>query len=496
MGRRRAAAIVGLLCVAAVSAAGLAGTLTGCTPQHPLSTSTSRLVNADQAGRLAMTRLANYQDGQATFRAVIDATGGDVHVTGWIDWSRPLIYLNSAAENAGPADGLVQAVPGVVAVHAGRYAATADDPYPLPPATPPTDGWRVRQMDPASGGSAFDALLALLFSLAAPAADDAHTILAGDRTAVQPGQLDGVAVDVYSGPAIASPGQPAPGTPTTAPDASPAPTSPASTAPMPPVDGTVQYWLDGTGRMRRVVASLGGSLPVQVDLARTGKQVLVTVPMLGGAPVTPRPLTDDELKLLSRMRMRDRDSGGGTVTLELPVNPAGLTTATGWLDWRAAVGYLALHDPDDPGQDQLVRIERTGLATRDGTTGTEPPLRPPSDGWHFSAWSGRGDAGGASDLDILLTQAVTMTDTRVDDQDALRMHASFLRTDVLAGVPVVVIEIRQATEGSTAGSGRLRYWMDRDGQLRRIEVRTRQGGYGWLDITPGQVPALPHPATS
>jgi hypothetical protein len=29
--------------------------------------------------------------------------------------------------------------------------------------------------------------------------------------------------------------------------------------------------------------------------------------------------------------------------------------------------------------------------------------------------------------------------------------------------------------------------------LRRLEIRTAAGGYGWLDLTPGPVPALPKP---
>jgi hypothetical protein len=271
---------------------------------------------------------------------------------------------------------------------------------------------------------------------------------------------------------------------------SPAPSLPV----MPPVTGTVQYWLDATGALRRVVASLGGQLPTQIDLSGTTGEALSAVAALGGAPVAPRPLTDGELTLLSHMRSRDHDSGGGTVTLTLPGDLGALTTGAGWLNWRDGVGYLALHDPDDPGEDQLARIERAGIAHRDGLAGTTPPLQPPADGWRYSSWGSRGDAGGATDLDILLSQAVTVTGTRADPAEDLRTHASFLRTDRIAGVAVTVIEMRQATEaGVVPGQGRLRYWLDRQGLLRRIEVRTRQGGYGWLDITPASVPALPAP---
>jgi hypothetical protein len=514
MGRRRVTAIIGLLCVATLSAAGLAAGLVSCAPGSTASGAGNRPVDPEDAGRLATARLVNLQDAQASFRALIRSQNGTVHVTGWIDWARPMIYLNSVGEQPGSADGLVQAVPGVMAVRAGRYpagatpAASADpatlagdgvtDPYPPPPATPPADGWRVRQMSPAGSASGFDRLLSLLLSLASPVADDVSAILAGGHTTVHAADLGGVPVKVYSGPAITTPSSTPPAGPSAATGASSPPPSGSGSPAMPAVGGTVQYWLDRTGRMRRVVADLGGGLPVQLDLARTLRQPMTAVPMLGGAAVTPRALTEDELRLVSRMRSRDRQSGGGTLTVTLPVNPAGLTTATGWLDWPAAVGYLALHNPDAPDSDQLVRVAPAGIAAWDGMVASgPPPLRPPAEGWHFSAWSSRGDAGGASDLDILLTQAVSVTSTRNDSLDDLRANASFLRTDVLAGVPVLVLEIRQASESRAApGTGRLRYWVDGDGLLRRIEVRTRLGGFGWLDVTPAAVPALPDPRTS
>jgi hypothetical protein len=514
-------AIAGLLCLAAAAAAGLAGGLVGG-GHGRTATATSKPATSAQAGRLAAARLANFHAGQAAVRAVIHAPGGDVHVTGWVDWRRPLISVNSGADQPGAADGLVQAVPGLVAVHAGRYppaGGQVGDPYPPPPATAPADGWRVRQMNPKAGGSAFDTLLALLFSLAAPQRDDRFT---AGRFTVATGQLDGQPMEIFSGPALPpTVTTPVPTSPAIAPPVAPATTHPATSRPtpprsgaaaisgaprppspspsassvMPPVTGTVQYWLDAAGTLRRVEASLGGELPTQIDLSGTSGEPLGIVAALGGAQVAPRPLTDAELALLSRMRTRDRDSGGGTVSLTLPGDLGALTTGAGWLDWRNAVGYLALQDPDDPGEDQLARIGRAGILHRDGLAGTAPPLQPPPDGWRYSSWGTRGDAGGATDLDILLSQAVMVTGTRTDPVDDLRAHASFLRTDTVGGVPVMVIEIRQATEvGVAPGQGRLRYWLDRDGVLRRIELRTREGGYGWLDITPATVPALPAPA--
>jgi hypothetical protein len=497
LSRRRILALIGLLVLAALAAAGLAGGLVS--GSGAAGKDTGRPVTSAEADLLAHARLANLRDGQVSLHAVIHAAAGAVQLTGWVDWARPLVYLNSAADRPGPADGLVQAVPGLVAVRAGRYptagvtpatgaagvgpVTSAAGPPVVPPPVAPVDGWRVRPMNPTAGASAFDGLLALLFSLSRAGADNPATITG--RTTVRDGQLAGDPVTIFAGPALSG----------ATPGTSPAPAAQAST--MPPVTGTVQYWLDRAGRIRRVVADLGDHLPVQVDFDRGTAQPFARVAMLGGAPVTPRPLTEQELRLVSRMRQRDRESGGGRAALTLPVGPAGLTTATGWLDWRTAVGWLAVRNPDDPGQDQLARVDRDGLTTRTGAAAGDPPGRAPVGDWHFSAWRDRGDAAGATDLDILLKQSVTVTDTRADSLESLRAGASFLRTDTVAGVPVLVVEVRQVSEaGATPGTGRLRYWLDQSGLLRRIEVRTRLGGFGWLELTPAAVPALPDPSTS
>ena len=37
----------------------------------------------------------------------------------------------------------------------------------------------------------------------------------------------------------------------------------------------------------------------------------------------------------------------------------------------------------------------------------------------------------------------------------------------------------------------MRYWVDRSGLLRRLELRTRTGAFAQLDLVPGPVPDLP-----
>ncbi|MEH1099385.1 hypothetical protein V6V16_09455, partial [Micromonospora sp. CPCC 205561] len=58
-----------------------------------------------------------------------------------------------------------------------------------------------------------------------------------------------------------------------------------------------------------------------------------------------------------------------------------------------------------------------------------------------------------------------------------------VRGDTLAGRAVDVVELR-------APGGPLRYWVDRSGELRRVELRTRAGAWAQLDLTPATVPRL------
>jgi len=59
---------------------------------------------------------------------------------------------------------------------------------------------------------------------------------------------------------------------------------------------------------------------------------------------------------------------------------------------------------------------------------------------------------------------------------------------------VSVYEIPRAIESESEvapGEARLRYWVDDEsGVLRKLEIRTRAGGFGGLDLAPGPLPPL------
>ncbi|MFK3982237.1 hypothetical protein ACI2K4_17895 [Micromonospora sp. NPDC050397] len=433
----------------------------------------------------------------------------------------------------------------------GPGPATLSTPAP-PPETPPTDGWRVRRL--VSGGpvpAAVDSFLTLLFTVAADRPDPTEPLLARDTARwLGRDRADGVGVDVLLGPAMPAGGAPGPVAEPSAERTLPVPATPAGLS-----GGAVRYWLDGDGRLHRFEAMLAGDVPMEVDLDLTGLPELPEVAALGGPAVRARAITGDEAELLARVRSANRELGGAEIGLTVPTQPlaelpAANLRAAGWVDWSTSVAYLAVHELDRPGERTLLRAGRSGVAARDvpapASPGTAtaapgdgdgqptaggaspsaltagaslsgpttdgspsrsvaaaaairpvgavpPPLPPPRDrNWAYSSWQQRTDALGAADLDLLVNEVLAIGSAGLGTATRLRESASWLRRDSLDGRQLAVFEIPKEAEASVErGQARMRYWVDPDGLLRRLELRTRIGAFAQLDLAPGSVPELP-----
>ncbi|WP_407567083.1 hypothetical protein [Polymorphospora sp. A560] len=414
-----------------------------------------------------------------------------------------------------------------------------------PPDVPPTDGWRVERFT-ASGPEAgpVESFLALLFAIAHDRADAADLIEHSEARWLGRDRAGGATVDVLLGPAVppqpratptatASPATTRPPTPpaagpsaagpsptgatapagsrtadgsasagadasrtagaaTTDPAAGPASARPAETS-LAAMGGAVRYWLDGDARLHRFEALLAGNQPVNAHLDRADSAGITAIDALGGRPVEPRAVTAEEADLLSRMRQRNRALGGGKVTFTLPTMPIANLRGTGLVDWRNTVAYVAVGDLDKPGETALIRADRTGPAIRVApqrvTADRQPPVPPPTDrSWTHVDWRQRGDAQGALDVDLLITELLALGTGARDDVAALRRSAIRLRDDRVDGTAVTVFEVgRPGQPGARPGQGRLRYWVDSSGALRRLELRTRTGAFAQLDVDPGRV---------
>jgi hypothetical protein len=190
----------------------------------------------------------------------------------------------------------------------------------------------------------------------------------------------------------------------------------------------------------------------------------------------------------------------------VPVSQYALYSAAGWVDWSTPALYVTLRNNKSAVPDATVRADAAGLTVLGSlqvgtTTGTpssaplpDPPLHPSAAGWKRSIWASLTDAYGEQDLELLLNELIALSSPTLDKPAALAKYASRLRSDNVDGTPVTVFEIRQPSEAKVApGQGRLRFWVDGQGLLRRLELRTRTGAYGYVTVTPGRVPTLPNP---
>lgn len=507
--RRRVTTLALLVCLAAGSAAGLAGGLVSFSPtqgpQRP------RPLSAPEAQRLAAMRLQNFRDARVALRATLGSPGADIRLAGWVDWSRTLVYLTVSGPAAGAQEGLLQAAPTVLATRAARVttapasaSATNASAAPAPPpVVPPADGWRIRPLTAAGvDPGSLESLIALLFAVANDGADPADLLRHSEARWLGRDRTDGTPVDVLLGPAVPPPVSTPSGdtVPTSAPAGTPTtgPTLRSRTATsLAAMGGAVRYWLDDEARLHRFEALLPRHVPVKVDFTRGDRSGIAAIAALGGRPVSPRGVTAAEADTLARMRQRNRAALGGQVRLTVPTLPAATLRGVGWVDWRKNLAYLAVRDLDKPTEGLLMRAGRNGVAVRTAPKSDRPPspddlppLPPPRErDWGYTRWEERGDALGGLDLDLLINEVLLVGGGAREEAEPMRTSAVWLRKDNVGGTPVSVFEIPKAAErGTPPGQARLRYWVDRSGGLRRLELRTRIGAFAQLDIDRGDVP--------
>ncbi|MEV0329536.1 hypothetical protein AB0H63_24270 [Micromonospora echinospora] len=469
---RRRTLLVGLGAVALVTAAALVAGLLSWRPDPP---DPARALTVTEAERLAAVRVTNYRDGRARLRATVGRGGDRVEAVGWVDWTRPLVYLDVGGPGAGPLRGLVQATPGVVAVRPDPAAVLTPA---VPPLVPPADNWRIRDLPDRP---ALAALLDLLFALSADRPDPVARV--GGTRWVARDTVGRTPVDVFR-MATTPTATPAGGTAATTPTATATPAGgsstppPAAGTPRPLADDGWRYWVDRDARLHRLAARLPGAVPVVLDLDRSHRPPLHPVAALGGAPGLPRDLTREEAERLTRMPARNRALGGTSLVLAVPTDTGANLRGGGWLDWRGQVAYLATTDLDAPDQRTVARHDRSGvtrtrLPVGDEAPDARPPLPPPDDARWERVRTGPGE------LDRLVGSALR-AGREPPDPD----RATWLRRDSTGKRPVDVVEVR-------TGGHALRYWLDRSGVLRRLELRTGAGAWAQLDLVQAPVPRLP-----
>ncbi|GIJ27623.1 hypothetical protein Vqi01_27850 [Micromonospora qiuiae] len=456
--RRRRLALAGLALTAVVSATMLVAMLVNWAPGEPAAREMTRA----ERDRLAAMRVTNYRELRAGLRVMVGDASARTDLLGWVDWARQLVYLDVTGPGAGQLRGLVQATPTVLVLRPDPAAVPAPA---MPPLVPPSDGWRLptdRRLDP---------VLNLVFALASDRPDPTDG-LSGRWVGQE--QVNGETVDVL---AARLPGAGPDGRVIRPPGAGPDDGGVPGRG-RPPGDEATRYWLDPAGRLHRLATSLPGIGPVQVQLNRADRPTLRPVDALGGRVGLPRALTAAERERWRGLPARLRAAGGAAITVTAPAAIGTNLRGAGWLSWTSGSVYLGVTDLDADGRRTLLRRDRTGLAQieqdRAGDAEDSPPLPPPRAGWRTGPH--RSEA-----LAPLLDAAL-----RVARGSGPPGGVRRIRGDKLAGSVVDVMEAGTARD-------RVRYWVGRDGLLRRLELPTRGGAWAQLDLTPGRVPRLTAP---
>ncbi|MFD9740858.1 hypothetical protein [Umezawaea sp. NPDC059074] len=213
--------------------------------------------------------------------------------------------------------------------------------------------------------------------------------------------------------------------------------------------------------------------------------LLVVLLLAGcGGPPDPRALSDTEAERLALVRFTNYTAKNARFTASVP-SPGGTLLLTG----RGGIG--APHGEPSRGTDGRVDGASTGLVQWNparlayhGADAPEPIDPAPTEGWQVRAMRRTG-----SELDGALRLLVDLAADRPENPQLLRQStARWLRSDTVDGVAVDVLE------GPAAGESRLRYWVDADGRLRRVEARLgdRQD-YAVFDLRDGGAAITPIP---
>ncbi|MBB5787818.1 hypothetical protein [Jiangella mangrovi] len=196
----------------------------------------------------------------------------------------------------------------------------------------------------------------------------------------------------------------------------------------------------------------------------------------------PRPLSGDEAQRLSMMRYTNYTDGVRALRFE--VVDGGRTLAVdGWADFAAHVGYA--HVSEDGGDPLLVAWTLSGITSHEPVgpgADSGPPLPPPDD----AAWTTAALAPDRSRLHAVLALIFNAASDRPDNPLLLQQtDARWLRSDEVSGVAVDVVagptadrayDPATATTAPDGSDASVRYWVDDESRLQRLEARLGGGG--------------------
>ncbi|GLZ33055.1 hypothetical protein Lesp02_52430 [Lentzea sp. NBRC 105346] len=211
------------------------------------------------------------------------------------------------------------------------------------------------------------------------------------------------------------------------------------------------------------------------------KRLLVLALVLAACAPSPRALTTGEAERLALVRFSNYSTGVTGFTAAVP-SAGGKLLLDGRVDFVNHLGYAGMQT--EGRSDEFSRgllqwnLKRLAYAMTDATKPVEPL---PQNGWQVRDLQEKG-----SELDGALRLLVNLGADRPDNaQLLLQSSARWLRTDRYEDVEVDVLE----GPGQNGKDSRLRYWVDADGKLRRLEARLGgQEDFAIFDFTGSGAP--------
>ncbi|GGU20438.1 hypothetical protein [Lentzea flava] len=178
----------------------------------------------------------------------------------------------------------------------------------------------------------------------------------------------------------------------------------------------------------------------------------------------PRPLSVPEAERLALVRFSNYTTGIRAFTASVP-SPGGKLVLDGRVDFVNHLGYAGMRTDgrDDEFSRGLVQwnLGRMAFATNPSAKPVDPV---PMIDWQVRDLRERG-----SELDGALRLLVNLGSDRPENaQLLLQSSARWLRSDRIGDTAVDVFEGPKQKDATDA---RLRYWLDADGKLRRLEAK-------------------------
>jgi len=178
----------------------------------------------------------------------------------------------------------------------------------------------------------------------------------------------------------------------------------------------------------------------------------------------PRSLTIPEAERLALVRFTNYTTGVSAFTASVP-SPGGKLVLDGRVDFVNHLGYAGMRTDgrDDQSSQGLVQwnLGRMAFAMSPSTRAVDPV---PVLDWQVRDLQERG-----SELDGALRLLVNLGSDRPENaQLVLQSSARWLRSERIGDTTVDVFE---GPKQKDAAQARLRYWLDQDGKLRRLEAK-------------------------